>query len=131
MKALVVEDDFGSRKLAQKLMETYGHTDVAVNGDEAYRAYIEAHAENAPYDLILLDIMMPGKDGQEVLKDIRIWEAAHGINGHDGVKILMMTALNDSTNIMRAFREQCEGYIVKPVTREKIVQQLKALELMQ
>lgn len=131
MKALVVEDDFGSRKLAQKLMESYGHTDVAVNGEEAYRAYIEAHAENAPYDLILLDIMMPGKDGQEVLKDIRSWENAHGINGFDGVKILMMTALNDSTNIMRAFREQCEGYIVKPVTREKIVQQLKALDLMQ
>jgi two-component system chemotaxis response regulator CheY len=129
MRTLVVEDDFSSRKLAQKILENYGKCDVAVNGNEAIRAFVEAHAEKDPYDLILLDIMMPEKNGQEVLHEIREREAQMNILGLDGAKILMTTALNDKENIMMAFREQCEGYLVKPVTKEKIRAQLQDLEL--
>lgn len=128
MRTLIVEDDFGSRKVAQKLMEEFGRAENAVDGREAMRAFVEAYAEKEPYDLILLDIMMPGMDGQEVLKKIRQWEEGQSIFGSDAVNILMMTALDDHVNIMEAFRSQCEGYIVKPIDRSKIVAQLVELD---
>ena len=131
MRVLIVEDDFGSRKLAQKLMEEFGHVETAVDGKEALRAFREAHAEKEPYDLVLLDIMMPEMDGQEVLKRIRLWEEERGIFGSDAVTILMMTALDDHGTIMEAFRSQCEGYIVKPVDRAKLMTQLQLLGLLE
>lgn len=129
MKILVVEDDFASRKLMQQLLATYGSCDVAVDGREALRAMKIAWNEGGPYDVVFLDIMLPHMDGQHVLKEIRRLEEERGILGLDAVKVIMTTALDDSKNIMGAFRSQCEGYIVKPITGEKIKEQLNALEM--
>ncbi len=126
-RILVVEDDFVSRKLIQKLMTEYGTCDMAANGQEGIDAFIAAHAEKAPYDLVCLDIMMPVMDGQEVLRRLRNHEDQLGIRGLDGAKVLMITALDDFKNIMTAFREQCEGYLVKPVEKAKVDAQMADL----
>ncbi len=120
MKILVVEDDFASRKLMQKLLAQYGECDVAVDGREALRAMKIAWNERNAYDAVFLDIMLPHMDGQDVLKEIRKLEEERGIMGLEAVKVIMTTALDDSKNIMGAFRSQCEGYLVKPITGEKI-----------
>jgi two-component system chemotaxis response regulator CheY len=130
MYTLVVEDDFASRKVLQKIMTGYGECDIAVDGDEAVKAFIQAHAAGKGYELIFLDIMLPGRDGHHVLKDIREWEDEHEIRGSDCVKIIMTTALDDHQSIMAAFRSQAEGYLVKPLSREKIAEQIIKLELM-
>lgn len=120
MRTLIVEDEFTSRMLLQKMLERYGECHVAVNGREAVEAIAAAHMVGTPYDLICLDIMMPEMDGQETLKAIRQIEKKAGICGLDGVRIVMTTALRDKDNIMQAFREQCDGYLVKPVDRNKL-----------
>jgi len=51
-------------------------------------------------------------------------ENEHGIGGHDGVKVIMTTALGDSKNVMESFREGCEAYIVKPVEKDKIFEEM-------
>ena len=71
MKILVVEDDFGSRRMMQKLLEPYGDVDVVVDGEEAVEAFKMAWEESTPYDMIFMDIMMPKMDGHEALKRIR------------------------------------------------------------
>lgn len=129
MKMLVVEDDFASRTVLQKMVSKYGACDVAVNGEEALIAFEGAYSEGAPYDVVFLDIMMPGMDGHEVLAKIRQFEEKWGVSGLGGVKVIMVTALGDYDNIMKGFRGQCEAYIVKPVQEEKIVDQLKTLKL--
>lgn len=131
MKTLVVEDDFASRKLMQRYLTPFGECDVVVDGQEAVEAFELALIENNPYDLICLDIMLPKKDGQQVLKEIRQLEKDRDIIGSDGVKVLMTTALGDAKNVMEAFRSQCEGYLQKPVGREQIVRELKELELIE
>ena len=68
MKILIVEDDFTCRMMMQRLLEPYGKCDVVINGKEAVEAFIIGIVEGKPYDLILLDIMMPEMDGQEVVK---------------------------------------------------------------
>lgn len=121
MKTLIVEDDFTSRLIIQKFMEPYGECHQAVSGKEAMQAYKLACEENKPYDLICLDIMIPELDGQQVLQSIRRIEAESGVPLGQGVKIIMITALGDKDNVLDAFRETCDAYLVKPVERSKLL----------
>jgi two-component system, chemotaxis family, chemotaxis protein CheY len=129
MKALIVEDDFISRKLMQKFLEPYGETDIAVNGREALTAFQIAWQAGAPYDLICLDIMMPELDGQEVLKAVRDVEVNNGLEGVRQAKILMTTALRNSENVMGAFRAQADGYLVKPIDKTRLIEEIQKLGL--
>ena len=129
MKALIVEDDFVCRLLLQEILNPYGEIHVAVDGKEALEACDLAWQKEKPYDLICLDIMMPGMDGQTVLKEIRKKEAERNIHGLDGVKIFMTTALKDKKNIMKSFKSQCEVYLVKPIDGSKLLEHIRAFDL--
>lgn len=124
VRSLVVDDDFFSRRILQSLLAGYGECHIAVDGKEAMFAFEQAIAEENPYDVICLDIMMPEIDGQEVLKKIReIEEKKKGRCG-DGAKIIMTTALDDNDSIKTAFREQCEAYLIKPISKSKLLKTL-------
>ena len=56
MKCLVIDDDFDSRRLLQKILNPYAMVDVATDGEEAVQAFRTAHKENDPYQLITLDL---------------------------------------------------------------------------
>jgi len=121
MKSLIVDDDFFSRRVLQTILSSHGECHVAIDGTEAIFAFEQAFAEESPYDVICLDIMMPEMDGQEVLKRIREFELKKCVLGSDSVKIVMTTALDDSENIKMAFREQCESYLIKPISKTKLL----------
>ena len=130
MNILIVEDSFVSRTVLQHMLEHYGDIHVAVNGREAVEAVKVALDAERPYDLLCLDIMMPEMDGQQALEEIRKVEESHGTVGLDCCKILMTTALSDAKNIMKAFRNQADGYLTKPYEAEKVKEELVKLELM-
>ena len=129
MKCLIVEDDFAARRLLQRYLSGYGDCDIAVDGNEAVEAFRQATDEKEPYELICLDIMMPNMDGREALKLIRQIESEHGISGLDCVKVIMTTALEDPKNVIGSFREGCEAYIVKPVKKDKLLEEMENLGL--
>lgn len=129
MKSLIVDDDFFARKILTNILAPYGEAHVAVDGKEAIFAFEQSLAEEAPYDVVFLDIMMPEMDGQEVLKNIRKIEEQKNIFGSDSVKIIMTTALDDSDNIKTAFREQCESYLIKPISKAKLLKILEDFKL--
>ncbi len=129
MKILITEDDFITRRLLKIILSQYGECDIAINGVEAVFAFNLALKENNPYDLICLDLMMPELDGQQALKQIREIEANAGIGGLDGVKILIITAMDDKKNIVDAFHAGCEAYIVKPFDKQKIATELEKMGL--
>lgn len=127
---MIIEDDFTSRKLLQLLLKPYGDCDFAINGQEALTAYSRALDDHEPYDLICLDLMLPEMDGHEVLKRLRQMEINRGITGFDGVKVIITSALTDAQNIRKAFFEgQCEAYLVKPVDKEKLFENMRNLGL--
>jgi len=128
VRILVVEDELTSRELLKVILEPYGSIDMVSDGVEAIKAYNMALAKE-PYDLICLDIMLPKMDGQQVLKGIRKIEGDKGILGPDAVKILMISALGDFENVTEAFSSQCTSYITKPIDADKIVAELRSLEL--
>jgi two-component system chemotaxis response regulator CheY len=129
MKTLVVEDDFTSRLLLQAILSPYGECHIAVNGREAIQAFHQANKEGHRYDLVCLDIMMPELDGHAVLKALRAAEEAEGIYLGEGAKVIMTTALADSSNVFTAFRETCDGYQFKPIDKAKLLQGLAHLGL--
>src|SRR5664279_1474724 len=130
MRILVVEDDMSSRLLLCKLLESYGACDVAINGKEAVEACRRARAEGDPFVLVCLDIMMPEMDGHAALKVIRTDEEAQGLLPSQCAKIVMTTALREVGTVANAYRELCDGYLVKPIQRDKLVALLKDLDLL-
>ena len=130
LKILIVEDDFYARKFLKRILAPYGDCDIAVNGEEALEAYSNSLKEEFSYDLVCLDILMPVMDGQETLKKIREIEEHHGIYGDEGVKVIMITALDDNNNILKAFRTGCEGYITKPIDKKIIMEKIAELGLL-
>jgi len=127
VKFLIVDDDPICRRLAKTILEPYADCDLAFDGSEAIDAVRLALEDGHPYDLICMDIMMPGTDGHEALEAIRALEASLGIYGLDGVKIIMATALADSKHCIRAFREGCESYITKPLRAETLLEHMRSL----
>lgn len=129
MKTLVVEDDFTSRLLMQELLKGFGVTHTAVDGQEAVEAVRLALKTGDPYTLICLDIMMPGLDGQQALREMRFMEEEKGIFSSDGAKIIMTTALSDMKNKIDAFAGLCDGYLTKPIHKKDLVDELRKLSL--
>ncbi|MDC7222727.1 MAG: response regulator [Spirochaetales bacterium] len=121
MRLLIVDDDFVSRQLLNTILKPYGECDVAVSGDEAVLAYKLSHKERKPYEAIFLDIMMPGSDGYSALEEIRTWEEGRNMPTGERVKIIMATAVDDPKMMMRAFRFQCDSYVVKPIVESKVL----------
>jgi len=131
MQTLIVEDDFTSRLLLQSFLSRYGECHVAVNGKEAVEAFRQAQQKGNRYNLICMDIMMPEMDGQAALQEIRRVEEAGGTLSSSGVKIIMITALDDVKNVVQSFRALCDAYVFKPVDTAQLLGKLKELSLVQ
>ncbi len=130
MRILIVEDEFSSRKVLEKFLDGYGQCDVVGDGDEAVESFVAAWEEKDPYDLVLMDIMMPKLDGQKALQQIRDFERTQGILGFDEAKVIMVTALDDPKNVVEAFYEGgANAYLVKPIEKENLDAELRTLGL--
>lgn len=129
MQILVVEDDFISRRLICRYLEIFGKCDVAINGTEAVDAVHASLHAGSPYDLICLDIMMPGISGQEALTRIRKLELEHNLAVGQGAKVVMTSALEDHDNIRQAFSSSADGYVVKPIQKQKLMALIEELGL--
>jgi two-component system chemotaxis response regulator CheY len=127
MRFLIVDDTLVARALMGKYLSPCADCDYAEDGKEAVEAVRKSIEGKEPYDLICLDIMMPNMDGHEALRNIRQIEKENGINGLDGVKVIMTTALGNPENVMGAFREGCEAYMVKPVSRDELFEEMAKL----
>ena len=128
MRALVAEDEFLGRKILSVFLNTLFEVDVVVNGSEAVQAFQLALDEGRPYDLLLMDIMMPEMDGLEALMKIREIEKGLPDKPPRRVKVLMTSALDDPKTVIRSFNDvEASGYIVKPVRKDKLFEELKTI----
>ncbi|HVP21486.1 MAG TPA: response regulator [Anaerolineaceae bacterium] len=101
---LIVDDDRGGREALEALLLTQGYNLIlASNGPEALQKL-----EEAPIDLIMLDLMMPGMDGYEVCRRIRNNPAVADI------PILILTAMNDFRSRLAGIEVGADDYITKP-----------------
>ncbi|HIJ83822.1 MAG: response regulator receiver protein [Magnetococcales bacterium] len=128
MRCLIVDDQIENRMVLAKIMEPYALCDQAVDGAEAVELFALHQSEGNPYDLVLMDIMMPVMDGQEALLRIRKIEDDAGILQENQAAVVMVTAVDATSEMKRAFEEgRCTGYINKPISRGKILVKLSEL----
>lgn len=130
MKCLIVEDDFISRRIMKELLSASCECDIAVNGEEAVSSFRMAHEGKRPYDLICMDIMMPGVDGTEALKRIRQLEQDMGVPAAFEVKVIMTSALDDPKTVIGSFyKGGATSYLVKPISKQKLLHELRTFGL--
>ncbi len=130
MKCLIAEDHLLSRRILKELLSPEGDCDIAVNGQEAIDSFSLAHESKRPYDVIFMDIMMPEVDGMEALQCIRALERKMGIPANLAVKVIMTTALDDPHTVIKSFNTcEADAFIVKPLSKQKLIKELRALKL--
>ena len=130
LRILIVEDDTASRELLRRFLDEYGPVSLAADGKQAIQLFETALRANRPYDLICLDIRMPEATGHQVLKSIREMEAGAGIEGIFRAKVIMTTASNMEEDVLGAYLQQCDAYLVKPVTKALLVERMQELKLL-
>jgi DNA-binding response OmpR family regulator len=114
MKVLVVDDDPSIRLLLRTVFELDGwEVHEAADGDAGLAAALEV----AP-DGVVLDVMMPGKDGFQVLQELRSTESGRS------VAVVMLTAKTASTDILRGTRLGADQYLTKPCDPDEVSQRL-------
>ena len=103
MKVLIVDDNFGTRAMLKIILEKTGHEVVgeAGDGDSALKAFVELRPE-----VVLLDIIMPGKSGVEVLGEIRKINPV--------AKVIMVTAVEQDAVNAELTARGAAGIIYKP-----------------
>ncbi|MED4019775.1 response regulator transcription factor [Priestia aryabhattai] len=113
-RLLLVDDEDRIRRLLRMYLEKEGYIiEEAADGHEAIEK-----ALHIDYDLIVLDLMMPGIDGIEVCKQIREKKAT---------PIIMLTAKGEEVNRVQGFEVGTDDYIVKPFSPREVVLRVKAL----
>ena len=122
---LVAEDNEINALLMRSLLTRLGHQAViTTNGEEALESWLAAKSAGTPYDLVLMDIQMPGLDGIEATKRIRSHEATQAGRR---TPILALTANTLVEDRYACFEAGMDGFLVKPLDREKLADALAGL----
>jgi two-component system response regulator MprA len=112
---LVVDDDAGLRRALRRVLASQGfEVEVAVGGEDAL-----SQLRSRSFDLVVLDVMMPGVDGIEVCEQLR----AEG----DGLPVLMLTARDAVRDRVAGLESGADDYLVKPFANEELVARVRAL----
>jgi len=116
MNILVVEDDAAmAALLAHGLREEAHQVDVALDGEVALRL-----TDDTSFDLILLDVMLPGMDGLEITRQLRLRSNA--------IPVLMLTARDALPDIVTGLDAGADDYLTKPFSFEVLLARIRALE---
>jgi len=111
---LVVEDNEHIRDMIRTYLSEAGYTvDVCSDGSLALEMFYDK-----TYHLVVLDIMLPGMNGHELLREFRKLR---------DTPVLMITALTDEENQMRAFANEADDYVTKPFNIQLLVMRAEAL----
>ncbi|MBI4797272.1 MAG: HDOD domain-containing protein [Desulfarculus sp.] len=124
MRILVVDDDLASRKKMERIMGSFGQCQAVESGNAAMEAFLDALNQGQPFDLVTLDIIMPGKDGIETLLDLREVERALAGPGHKRATVFMVTSKSEKDSLITCVQAGCDDYIIKPFDREVVARKL-------
>ncbi|WP_442601140.1 response regulator transcription factor [Paenibacillus sp. KN14-4R] len=114
LSILVVDDEERIRRLLRMYLEKEGYTiEEAEDGESALEM-----ATQTDYDLIMLDVMMPGIDGIEVCSRLRQVKST---------PVIMLTAKGEETNRVQGFEVGADDYVVKPFSPREVIYRVKAI----
>ncbi len=111
-RILVVDDDAALAEMLSIVLRNEGFEPIwCAHGDKAFAAFRDAKP-----DLVLLDLMLPGRDGVDVCRDIR---------AESGVPIVMLTAKTDTIDVVVGLEAGADDYVSKPFKAKELVARIK------
>jgi len=114
-RILIVDDNESNRMILHHLVTGWGmRDDLAVDAEQALDLMAEAARNGAPYDLAVLDVVMPGKDGLQLAREIRQHPAGSAI------RIVVMTSILQRGHAEQARQAGAIGYLPKPVRHDQL-----------
>jgi len=114
-KVLLAEDDENLGMLLKEYLNAKGYqTELYVDGEKAFDGF-----KNNKYDIVILDVMMPVKDGFSVAKDIRMID--------DKVPVLFLTAKSMKEDVLEGFSVGADDYMTKPFSIEELQYRIEAI----
>jgi len=117
-RILVADDEPHIRRILATFLENSGFiVDEALDGNQALQ-YLEG---DAPYDLALLDIMMPGHTGLEVLQSVR------SLPHRRGLPVIILTAKGQDADREAAFQIGADDFLTKPFSPRKLLGRIREL----
>ncbi|WP_110182699.1 MtrAB system response regulator MtrA [Nocardioides solisilvae] len=112
-RVLVVDDDASLAEMLTIVLRQEGFdSQMVTRGDEALAAFRSYRP-----DVVLLDLMLPGRDGIDVCKEIR---------GESGVPIVMLTAKSDTIDVVLGLESGADDYVIKPFKPKELVARIRA-----
>lgn len=127
MRILIVDDEPIGRIMLVQFLKEFGECDQAQNGEEAIDFFEQALDSGKPYDLVCLDIVMPGMNGLETLSAIRKIDQDEG---RKRTVVFMISASRSTEDVSTAFFEgDCDDYIAKPFNRNDLCKLLHEYDL--
>jgi two-component system chemotaxis response regulator CheY len=122
-KILIVDDSLADLELMREMLKGVAQTYLAVNGREAVQGYLFALQQNKPFDLMLLDMVMPEMDGCEVLARLREMEKKAGLPFGQNLPVIMVSA--HEKPFMKEFNRTCDDYELKPVDPVRLLEKIE------
>ncbi|MBN1144122.1 MAG: response regulator transcription factor [Bacteroidales bacterium] len=115
IKILLAEDDENLGMLLREyLLVKSFDADWFINGEKAYKSFVKTH-----YDLCILDVMMPVKDGFTLAREIRMTNAE--------IPIIFLTAKSLKEDVIEGFKAGADDYISKPFSMEELLFRVEAV----
>ncbi|OGV59135.1 MAG: hypothetical protein A2X49_02240 [Lentisphaerae bacterium GWF2_52_8] len=126
MRILIVDDCRISLQILTMFLSEYGECHTSASGPAGLQAFRESLSSGQLYDLVSLDLSMPGMNGYDVLSAMREAEAAASIPEERRAKVIIVTAFANEEILLKAY-EQCQAFLIKPVRKTKLTEQLAIL----
>ncbi len=129
-RALIVDDSRYQRHLIIQALDGRFTTEEAADGRQAVVLFQAAWEAGRPFDLIVMDILMPELSGHDALAGIRRLEEAAGASLQRRTPAVMLSSLDDPANMLRAqFESGAQAYVTKPFTPQTLLEALASLSL--
>lgn len=123
-RILVVEDDAAVRDVVGHALSREGmETRSAASGEDALERLRDAEESGEQFDLLVLDVMLPGMDGISVCRELRAGEAGER---NRGVPVVMLTARDDETSVIVGLEVGADDYVTKPFSPRELVSRVRA-----
>lgn len=129
-RALIVDDSRYQRHLIIQVLADLFTIEEAADGRQALVLFQAALEAGQPFDLVVMDILMPELSGHDALAGIRRLEEAAGIPEERRTPAVMLSSLDDPANMLRAqFESGAQAYVTKPFTPQTLLEALASLSL--
>ncbi|MFZ4617227.1 MAG: ATP-binding protein, partial [Rectinemataceae bacterium] len=129
-RILIVESETGDLCLLQRMFATFGRIDSSTTAEEAI-AVFQLALEGQRFGLVFIAAGIEGQEASEALASMRSLESEAGIFPGDGARIVMAAELRDFASVTSAFKNQCDLYLVKPLSAAKVAESLQKLGFVQ